>query len=125
MGFLQVVRNLLDNALRFAPEGSSIGVKVAAFADLPESLPGAWRPRMALSGAGYAMISISDSGVGVPDSEKSRVFEKFHRTHRKESNQGFGLGLAICRTIVEGHKGAIWVEDKPGGGSVFSFLIGV
>lgn len=79
---------------------------------------------MVLSESGYAMVSVSDRGVGVADSEKNRIFARFHRTKRKESNQGFGLGLAICRTIIEDHRGAIWVEDNPGGGSIFSFLLG-
>jgi len=68
---------------------------------------------------------VTDSGTGVADEHKIRIFEKFHQVKRgkKISGQGVGLGLAICKTIVEAHNGNIWVEDNPGGGSIFSFAL--
>jgi len=71
------------------------------------------------------MISVCDSGPGVPDDHKERIFEKFHqvKSGKKVAGQGVGLGLAICKTIVKAHRGEIWVEDNPQGGSVFSFLL--
>jgi K+-sensing histidine kinase KdpD len=61
----------------------------------------------------------------VQDQHKEKIFQKFHqvRQGKKVSGQSVGLGLAICRTIVETHQGAIWVEDHPGGGSVFFVLL--
>jgi signal transduction histidine kinase len=65
---------------------------------------------------------VIDSGPGVPDEHKRQIFEKFHQVKqgKKMAGQGVGLGLAICKTIIEAHHGEIWVEDNPGGGSVFT-----
>jgi len=67
------------------------------------------------------LVSVADSGPGVPDEHKEKIFEKFHQVKQgtKVPGQGAGLGLAISKTIAEAHRGAIWVEDNPGGGSVF------
>jgi len=71
------------------------------------------------------MISVADSGPGVSDEHKLKIFEKFHQVKqgKKINGQGVGLGLAICKTIVEAHGGTIWVQDNPGGGSVFCFML--
>jgi signal transduction histidine kinase len=58
----------------------------------------------------------------VPDDHKLNVFQKFHQVKgrgKRTAGQGVGLGLAICKTIMDAHRGRIWVEDNPGGGSVF------
>jgi two-component system sensor histidine kinase KdpD len=69
-------------------------------------------------------MSVADSGPGIPDAEKERVFERFHRSDPKaKGSQGTGLGLAIAHGIVAGHGGRIWVEDRPGGGSEFAILL--
>jgi signal transduction histidine kinase len=74
---------------------------------------------------GEILISVSDSGPGVPEGQKQRIFQKFHQVKlgKKLAGQGVGLGLAICKTIIEAHHGQIWVEDNPNGGSVFSFAL--
>jgi signal transduction histidine kinase len=61
----------------------------------------------------------------VPDERKLKIFQKFHQVKqgKKINGQGVGLGLAICKTIVEAHGGTIWVQDNPGGGSVFCFML--
>jgi two-component system sensor histidine kinase GlrK len=104
---VQVIGNLFENALKFAPEGSSITATIEA-AD-PQKV----------------RVSVSDSGPGVPLEHKSKIFEKFHQVKqgKKIRGQGVGLGLAICKTIVEAHNGAIWVEDNPSGGSIFRFTL--
>jgi signal transduction histidine kinase len=104
---VQVIGNLLDNALKFSPNNSEIVMRV-----------GQRKP-------GEVMISVSDSGPGVPDAHKNRIFHKFHQVKhgKKIAGQGVGLGLAICDTIVRAHQGEIWVEDNPNGGSVFSFVL--
>ena len=133
---LQVIGNVLGNALKFSPPSRAMEVSLRHGAEIPVSIPDAWRRKGLASrdGAGYALVSIADRGPGVPDSEKEKIFEKFHQAKgargtgpsapaRREAGRGAGLGLAIARTIVEAHRGAIWVEDNPGGGSVFQILL--
>jgi two-component system sensor histidine kinase GlrK len=104
---VQVIGNLFENALKFAPGSTPIIVRVQRTEDRK------------------VLVSVIDSGTGVADEHKTRIFEKFHQVKRgkKISGQGVGLGLAICKTIVEAHNGNIWVEDNPGGGSIFSFAL--
>ena len=77
------------------------------------------------SGSDGIVLSVADSGPGVPDEHKDRIFLKFHQVKhgKKMAGQGVGLGLAICRTIVDAHHGQIWVEDNPNGGSIFSVAL--
>jgi signal transduction histidine kinase len=118
---LHVFGNLLENALKFSPRGGAISIDLRLAADIPAGVPNSWRDKIAPSQAGFALISVSDCGPGVPDQHKEKIFQKFHQVGR--GKQGVGLGLAICRTIVEAHRGAIWVEDRPGGGSTFCVLL--
>jgi two-component system sensor histidine kinase GlrK len=124
---IQVLNNLLENALKFSPQDTAIGVQVRFALDIPWHLPERWQRTVmpAANGTGYALLAVSDSGPGVPDAHKEKIFQKFHqvRQGRKIAGQGVGLGLAICQTIVETHHGAIWVEDHAGGGSVFFVLL--
>jgi two-component system sensor histidine kinase GlrK len=104
---IQVVGNLIDNALKFAPPDSAIDVSLA------------YSPQ---NGASAVTLSVADKGPGVPDAHKKEIFEKFHQIRgggKRAAGQGVGLGLAICKTIVDAHRGRIWVEDNSGGGSVF------
>jgi signal transduction histidine kinase len=124
---IQVIGNLLGNALKFSPPGSLLRLALRSEKKLPEGLPGAWRVLLAgmARDNGYALISLSDRGPGVPVEEKAKIFDKFHQVRRagKRPGQGTGLGLAISRTITEAHNGALWVEDNPEGGSVFFLLL--
>ena len=104
---IQVVGNLLDNALKFSPENSAIRVTVSH--NDSAAIP-------------TVRVAIADRGTGVPDAHKQNVFLKFHQLNgrgKRTAGQGVGLGLAICKTIVDAHRGRIWVEDNPEGGSVF------
>ncbi len=126
---IQVLVNLLGNAVKFSPSGGAIRVCLQRAEQVPSGVPADRRKSMlqGLDGHAFALVSVSDSGPGVPDAEKERIFEKFHQVKQsvKASGQGVGLGLAICRTIVEAHGGAIWVEDNVPSGSVFHFLLRV
>jgi len=104
---VQVIGNLYENALKFAPARSEILTHVRD------------------GKRGEVLITVADSGPGVPEGHKQQIFEKFHQLKhgKKLTSQGVGLGLAICKTIVEAHRGQIWVEDNPGGGSIFSFVL--
>ena len=123
----QVVGNLVGNALKFSPSGGSIRVGLARATKFPPNLPDTWRRRIHRTTAtdGYLLISVADSGPGIPPAEKDRIFEKFYqaKTSKRIAGQGAGLGLAISLAIVQAHGGAIWVEDAAGGGSVFSVLL--
>jgi two-component system, OmpR family, sensor histidine kinase KdpD len=101
---VQVIGNLFENALKFSPPGSDIVTKIH-------------------SRDSGILVSVADSGPGVADEHKHKIFLKFHqiRHGKKVAGQGVGLGLAICKTILEAHSADIWVEDNPNGGSVFSF----
>lgn len=120
---MQVVRNLIGNAIKFSPKGKSILVSITASPELPAGIPDSWRTKVMMPAKGkeFALISVTDSGPGVPDAHKEKIFEKFHQVKqgKKIPGQGAGLGLAISRTITEAHHGAVWIEDNPEGGSVF------
>jgi signal transduction histidine kinase len=104
--FGRVVQNLVSNALRAGRPGETSVITIAA-----RRRPGAWE------------FSVSDNGVGVPAVDRERVFELFERGAMGNDSTGKGMGLAICRAIVERHGGRIGVEKAPGGGSRFSFTL--
>lgn len=98
---IQVLSVLLDNALSYTPA------------------PGRIRLGLQL-GKNSLRVTVSDTGPGVPDSEKQRVFERFHRGEEARSHRAhFGLGLCIAAEIVKRHRGKLWVEDAQGGGAAF------
>jgi signal transduction histidine kinase len=82
--------------------------------------------RAAVDGLPDAAVvcEVWDSGPGIPEAHKEKVFERFHRVDEaRRGDQSTGIGLAITRSIVEGHGGAVWVEDENGGGSRFVLLL--
>lgn len=124
---IQVLENLVDNALKFSPRGSAIEVGVRPAGPLPPRPPRRVAEKLGGGGRRFAWLSVADRGPGVPDEQKEAIFRKFHQVgHNPRTNGGgVGLGLAICRELVEAHDGAIWVTDRPGGGSVFSVALPV
>ena len=106
----QVFRNLLSNAAKFAPSGSEIEVEYRDDGD-------------------YLEVSVSDRGPGIPEADLERVFDRYYQVSnsrpRKRAGKGAGLGLAICRGIVELHGGTIWAENRFGAGCRFTFRIPV
>ncbi len=102
----QLLDNLLANALKFVPPGLDPQVEVSG-----------WR-----TDSGTVAVAVADRGVGLPTGSHERVFEQRHRAHAP-SYDGRGLGLAICRRIVERHGGTITAHDNPGGGAVFEFTL--
>lgn len=99
-----VMLNLLDNAIKFAPAEKTIEI-------------------IAVQTNNFVIVSVSDRGPGIYDDEVSKLFEKFYRGRMLTSKRGLGLGLAICRMIIEAHGGKIWAENRDGGGSVFKFSL--
>jgi len=101
----QVLRNLLNNAVKFSPEGGIIDVAIC---------------RVGSS----VRVSVCDQGPGIPQDELEVVFDKFIQSSKTKTGAGgTGLGLAICHEIVTAHNGRIWAENRPEGGAVFSFEI--
>jgi NtrC-family two-component system sensor histidine kinase KinB len=101
-----VLVNLIGNALRYTNNGGHVRVKTA------------------LSG-NYVHLSVADDGVGIPEKDQARIFEKFVQLESSKTSGGSGLGLAICKEIVRAHGGVIWVESKVGQGSTFTFAVPV
>jgi two-component system sensor histidine kinase KdpD len=96
---VQVVVNILENAIKYSPENSHIEIS----AHLVDE---------------KARLQVSDRGVGIPPEDLERVFDKFYRVQRPESVSGTGLGLAISRGIVEAHHGTIRAFCREGGGTI-------
>lgn len=119
--------NLLENAVKFSPRHGLIHLAVHPHRSRPpEVAPERWERVVGGDGVeGTVLITIKDSGPGIPDEEKEQVFERFFQAEngKKFHRRGVGLGLTICREIVAAHLGVIWVDDAPGGGSIFSLLL--
>jgi PAS domain S-box-containing protein len=103
-GVRQVLTNLLENAAKYSPEGGPIKLALVQQKD-------------------HIRFAVSDKGLGIPAHEQERIFEKFYRLDPKQTRGvgGSGLGLYICRELVERMGGRIWVTSEPGGGSIFTF----
>ncbi|HTS46335.1 MAG TPA: ATP-binding protein [Bryobacteraceae bacterium] len=98
------LRQLIDNALKYSPPDTPVRVEAEA-----ES--------------GRVIVSVADSGPGIPEAEQTRIFEKFYRADAARHVPGAGLGLVIAREIIHANGGEIWVESKPGEGSIFRFSV--
>jgi signal transduction histidine kinase len=107
-GIKTVIENLLDNAIRYTPEGGEVEISLTAPVTETE-----------------VQFSIRDSGIGIPDEEKERIFTRFFRASNaiKKETEGSGLGLYISKNIIEAHGGKIWFESKEGKGTTFYFTL--
>ena len=100
---LRALSNIVHNAITFTPPGGSISIA-------------------AVRNATDVVVSVADSGVGIPQAELSTVFDRF-RYPRQTSNDGLGLGLYVAKWIIEAHGGRVWAESEVGRGSTFSFTL--
>jgi len=96
--------NLLENSLKYTPPGSPLAITAAPKDDELE-------------------VEVSDQGSGFPPEDLERVFERFDRGAKDLAQKGYGLGLSICRAIVEAHGGRIWALNRPGGGAAVRFTL--
>ncbi|MEM7554471.1 MAG: histidine kinase [Cyanobacteria bacterium P01_A01_bin.84] len=103
----QVLVNLLDNAIKYTPESGKIIVS------------GLHRTTQKVQ------ISVGDSGPGIPEDNRDRIFENHFRLERDESKEGYGIGLCLCQRIIQAHYGKIWVDNTPNGGAWFHFTLPV
>jgi two-component system sensor histidine kinase KdpD len=100
----QVLINLLENALRYTPAKSPLEIGAGLSSTAVE-------------------ISVADHGPGIPKGSENKLFEKFYRVRHEAAQSGVGLGLTICRAIIEAHGGTIQAQNRKAGGAVFSFII--
>lgn len=103
----QVLINLLDNAIKYTPEGGTI------------SIAGLHRTTQKVQ------FSIGDTGPGIPLENRERIFENHYRLERDEAKEGYGIGLSLCQRIIRSHYGQIWVDSNPYGGAWFHFTLPV
>ncbi|PMB19533.1 histidine kinase [Fischerella thermalis CCMEE 5319] len=103
----QVLINLLDNAIKYTPEGGTI------------SVAGLHRTTQKVQ------FSIGDTGPGIPEENRERIFENHFRLERDESKEGYGIGLCLCQRIIRAHYGQIWVDSSPSNGAWFHFTLPV
>ncbi|MGB3405040.1 MAG: PAS domain S-box protein [Microcoleaceae cyanobacterium] len=118
---LQVLINLISNAIKFSPRGSTITMSLELN---PENII-SQLPNSTQIDDGWIIFKVQDRGRGIPTDKINSIFERFHQVDASDSRQkgGTGLGLAICRSIVEQHGGTIWVESQVNQGSCFYFSI--
>jgi light-regulated signal transduction histidine kinase (bacteriophytochrome) len=102
----QLLYNLISNAIKFRRAGVTPTIAISAVRE-----DGAWR------------IAVSDNGIGIGSDSLTRIFGHFQRLHPQDVYPGSGLGLALCKRIVELHGGKIWAESAEGNGSTFSFTL--
>jgi two-component system phosphate regulon sensor histidine kinase PhoR len=102
----QVLVNLIHNAVKFTKPGGEVVLEAEA-------------------GIGEVRFAVRDSGIGIPEEDVSRIFERFYRVDKSRAGSGTGLGLSIAKHIVKAHKGRIWAESIEGQGSTFYFTISV
>jgi two-component system phosphate regulon sensor histidine kinase PhoR len=99
-----VLTNLIHNAVKFTPPGGKITISAQANED-------------------EMVFTVKDTGVGIPDDDLLRVFERFYKADRARSGGGTGLGLAIAKHVIQAHGGRIWAESVEGQGSTFFFTL--
>ena len=102
----QILRNLVENAIKYSPEGGPIVVSA--------------RVR-----SGDVQTSVADRGIGIDEQQLDHIFDRFYQVDNASTRKvgGSGLGLSICKAIIEAHDGSIWVESQPGAGSAFHFAL--
>jgi signal transduction histidine kinase len=104
----ETITNILLNAVKYTPAGGRVGIEVT-------------------QEGGFVQVRITDTGIGVPPADLTRIFEEFYRADnaRATERDGTGLGLAFAKQVIERHGGRIWAENNPAGGSTFTFTLPV
>jgi signal transduction histidine kinase len=102
MHLKRLLFNLVDNAIKYTPSKGAVRITIAR-------------------SDRFAVVGVEDTGIGIPEEEKERVFKRFYRSAdaRSQAQGGAGLGLSIAESIAAAHGGRIEIESKPGSGSVF------
>jgi light-regulated signal transduction histidine kinase (bacteriophytochrome) len=98
----EVLRRLLDNAIKFRQPGQAPRIEVRA-----------------TQNDGHWVLSVGDAGIGIDPRDHAQIFELFQRVNRREEYDGIGMGLPVCRRLVEAYGGRVWVESRAGEGARF------
>ena len=101
---LQLMQNLVENAIKFSPSNPHIVIS-------------------SKKKNGFHIISVKDNGIGIDRVYHERIFKIFQKLHTNNEYPGTGIGLAVCKSIVERHEGSIWIESRPGRGTTFFFTL--
>ncbi len=118
---IQLFQNLIGNAIKYRGDRPP-QIHVSASPATEWGVPGAERGGRTVIEAGW-IFSVSDNGIGIDPTHFEKIFQIFYRLHHDDRYPGTGIGLAVCKKIVERHGGRIWVESEPGKGSKFYFTI--
>lgn len=123
---VQVLTNLLGNAIKFSPEGTTVCLTVeVVLPDEKQELEQFSAPTQSTISSSYVLFAVTDQGRGIPPSKLESIFGRFQQVDVSDSRQkgGTGLGLAICKSIVKQHGGKIWAKSVLGEGSTFYFTL--
>jgi len=124
-----VVSNLLDNAMKYTPSSGTVWLHLEPYfwerrTVQRQPLNGVERRKQRVTGPNCCRISVSDTGPGIAPEFQQEIFDEYFRlTPQGTRTEGYGLGLAIARRLVQSAGGKIWVESEPGSGSKFAFLV--
>ena len=102
----QAFANLLDNAVKYTPEGGAVAISAAVR-------------------GGDAVVQFRDTGMGIPEDEREKIWERLYRGDKSRSQRGLGLGLSVVKAVIEAHGGKASVQSKIGEGSEFTIILPV
>jgi len=117
---VQLFQNLIGNAIKFCKDRKS---EVYISAKRQELSPASPKVPAEQDSEFIWIFSVQDNGIGIAPEHQERIFQIFQRLHSREEYEGTGIGLAVCKKIVERHNGRIWVESEKGAGTIFKFAI--
>ena len=118
--FRQLLANLLSNALKYQHPGVVPHIRIIC-----QTVPGEEVPQSDAAGKYYLQIKVIDNGIGFEQQYGERIFELFQRLHGRSEYKGTGIGLAICRKIMQNHQGYLLAEGRPGEGATFTIYLPV
>ena len=118
-----LLTNLIGNALKYSPQGGTIEI-VSEYIRSEDELPQVSQDQEGLASLlPLALVQVRDEGIGIPIQELEKIFNSFYRVNNGLPALGKGLGLSLCKAVVEAHGGRIWATSQPGKGSTFSFVL--
>ncbi len=123
----QVLINLIDNAIKFTENNGSIKINASCVSNNNNKMPLNIKKNLLIKNKKFILISVKDTGIGIDKKDFHRLFQRFGRLDGSLTREfgGSGLGLSICKKLIQMHEGYIWVESEISKGSVFNFILPV